>query len=418
MSRIKNLREEALEFHKVQPGKLEVRVTVPAKDRDDLTLAYSPGVAEPVKEIAENLENLDIYTNHANYVSIVSNGTAILGLGNLGAAASMPVMEGKSLLFKAFGDVDAFPLCVNTTDVDKIVEIVELTAPTFGGVNLEDIKAPECFDIEEKLKTRGIFKGPIFHDDQHGTAVVTLAGLINALKVVGKKIEDIKVVANGAGAAGIAIIKLLMSMGLKNVIMCDTKGAIYEGRAEGMNRWKEEIAKATNPEKYSGDLAGALVGADAFIGISAANVLNEDMIRSMAKDPIVFCQANPIPEIWPIERAFAAGAKVISTGRSDVINQINNVLAFPGMFRGAIDVRATDINDAMKVAAAYAIADIVKDEELSADYIIPSTFNPEVAPAVAAAVAKAAMDSGIARRPMDPQEVAENLKKRLANQYK
>lgn len=418
MSRIKNLREEALEFHKLQPGKLEVRVTVPAQDRDDLTLAYSPGVAEPVKEIAADLENLDIYTNHANYVSIVSNGTAILGLGDLGAAASMPVMEGKSLLFKAFGDVDAFPLCVNTTDVDKIVEIVELTSPTFGGVNLEDIKAPECFEIEEKLKARGIFKGPIFHDDQHGTAVVTLAGLVNALKVVGKKIEDIKVVANGAGAAGIAIIKLLMSMGLKNVIMCDTKGAIYEGRTVGMNPWKEEIAKATNPEKFSGDLAGALVGADAFIGISAANVLNEDMIRSMAKDPIVFCQANPIPEIWPIERAFEAGAKVISTGRSDVINQINNVLAFPGMFRGAIDVRATDINDAMKVAAAYAIAGIVTDEELSADYIIPSTFNPEVAPAVAAAVAKAAIDSGIARRPMDPQEVADGLKKRLANQYK
>lgn len=418
MSRIKNLREEALEFHKVQPGKLEVRVTVPAQDRDDLTLAYSPGVAEPVKEIAADLENLDIYTNHANYVSIVSNGTAILGLGDLGAAASMPVMEGKSLLFKAFGDVDAFPLCVNTTDVDKIVEIVELTSPTFGGVNLEDIKAPQCFEIEEKLKARGIFKGPIFHDDQHGTAVVTLAGLVNALKVVGKKIEDIKVVANGAGAAGIAIIKLLMSMGLKNVIMCDTKGAIYEGRTVGMNPWKEEIAKATNPEKFSGDLAGALVGADAFIGISAANVLNEDMIRSMAKDPIVFCQANPIPEIWPIERAFEAGAKVISTGRSDVINQINNVLAFPGMFRGAIDVRATDINDAMKVAAAYAIAGIVTDEELSADYIIPSTFNPEVAPAVAAAVAKAAIDSGIARRPMDPQEVADGLKKRLANQYK
>ncbi|AGA69595.1 malic enzyme [Desulfitobacterium dichloroeliminans LMG P-21439] len=418
MTRIKNLREEALEFHKVKPGKLEVRVTVPTKDRDDLTLAYSPGVAEPVKEIGADIENLDIYTNHANYVSIVSDGTAILGLGNLGPAAAMPVMEGKSLLFKAFGDVDAFPLCVNTNDVDKIVEIVELTSPTFGGVNLEDIKAPECFEIEEKLKARGIFKGPIFHDDQHGTAVVTLAGLVNALKVVDKKIEDVKVVANGAGAAGIAIIKLLMSMGLKNVIMCDTKGAIYDGRAAGMNPWKEEIAKATNPEKFSGDLAGALVGADVFIGISAPDVLNEDMIRSMAKDPIVFCQANPIPEIWPIQRAIDAGAKVISTGRSDVHNQINNVLAFPGMFRGAIDVRATDINDAMKVAAAYAIANIVTDEELTAEYIIPSTFNPEVAPAVAAAVAKAAMDSGIARRPMDPQEIADNLKKRLANQYK
>lgn len=418
MTRIKNLREEALEFHKVKPGKLEVRVTCPAQDRDDLTLAYSPGVAEPVKEIGKDLENLDIYTNHANFVSIVSNGTAILGLGDLGAAASMPVMEGKALLFKTFGDVDAFPICVNTKDVNKIIELVELTSPTFGGVNLEDIKAPECFQIEEGLKSRGIFKGPIFHDDQHGTAVVTLAGLYNALKVVGKKIEDVKVVANGAGAAGIAIIKLLMSVGLKNVIMCDTKGAIYQGRTVGMNPWKEQIAAATNPDKFSGDLAGALVGADVFIGVSAENVLNEEMIKSMAKDPICFCQANPIPEIWPIERALEAGAAVISTGRSDVINQINNVLAFPGMFRGAIDVRATDINDAMKIAAAKAIADCVKPEELNASFIMPSTLNPEVAPAVAAATAKAAIDSGIARNPIDPAIVAENLKKRLANQYK
>ncbi|MDA8226661.1 MAG: NAD-dependent malic enzyme [Desulfitobacterium hafniense] len=418
MSGIKNLREEALAFHKVRPGKLEIRVTVPAATRDDLTLAYSPGVAEPVKEIAKDLENLDVYTNHANAVCIVSDGSAILGLGNLGAAASMPVMEGKALLFKAFGDVDAYPICVNTNDTDKIVELVELMAPSFGGVNLEDIKAPECFKIEEALKNRGIFKGPIFHDDQHGTAVVTLAGLVNALKVVGKKIDEVKVVANGAGAAGIAIIKLLMSMGLKNVIMCDTKGAIYEGRTSGMNPWKEEIAKATNPEKFSGDLAGALVGADVFIGVSAPDVLNEEMIKSMAKDAIVFCQANPIPEIWPIERALEAGAAIISTGRSDVQNQINNVLAFPGMFRGAIDVRATDINDAMKVAAAYAIASIIPDEELRPDYIIPYTLNPEVAPAVAAATAKAAIDSGIARNPIDPEIVAENLRKRLANQYK
>jgi malate dehydrogenase (oxaloacetate-decarboxylating) len=291
-------------------------------------------------------------------------------------------------------------------------------APSFGGVNLEDIKAPECFEIEGKLKDRGIFKGPIFHDDQHGTAIVTLAGLVNALKVVGKKIEDIKLVANGAGSAGIAIVKLLMSMGLKNVIMCDTKGAIYKGRPYGMNKYKDEIAEATNPEKFDGDLAGALVGADVFVGVSAANVLTEDMIRSMAKDPICFCQANPVPEIWPIERAFEAGAAVISTGRSDVQNQINNILAFPGVFRGAIDVRATDINDAMKVAAAYAIANRVKPEDLRADNIIPSAFDPEVAPAVAKAVAKAAIDSGIARNPIDPEIVAENLKKRLANQYK
>lgn len=418
MSRIKNLREEALAYHSAKPGKLEVRVTTPAVDRDDLTLAYSPGVAEPVKEIGKDLENLDIYTNHANYVCIVSDGSAILGLGNLGAAASMPVMEGKSLLFKVFGDVDAFPICVNTNDTDKIIELVELMAPTFGGVNLEDIKAPECFKIEEGLKSRGIFKGPIFHDDQHGTAVVTLAGLYNALKVVGKNIGDVKVVANGAGAAGIAIIKLLMAEGLKNVIMCDSKGTIYEGRTEGMNPWKEEIAKATNPEKLKGSLADALKGADVFIGVSVPDTIDEAMIKTMAKDAIVFAQANPIPEIWPIERAIEAGAAVISTGRSDVQNQINNVLAFPGMFRGAIDVRATDINDAMKIAAAKAIASCVSDEELTADFIIPSTFNPEVAPAVAAATAQAAIDSGIARNPMDPKEVAANLKKRLANQYK
>ncbi|NLI93687.1 MAG: NAD-dependent malic enzyme [Peptococcaceae bacterium] len=418
MSRIKNLREEALAFHAAKPGKLEVRVTCPAANRDDLTLAYSPGVAEPVKEIAAEYANLDVYTNHANYVCIVSDGTAILGLGNLGGAAAMPVMEGKALLFKAFGDVDAFPICVSTNDTNKIVELVELMGPTFGGVNLEDIKAPECFMIEEALKARGIFKGPIFHDDQHGTAVVTLAGLYNALKVVGKKIEDIKVVANGAGAAGIAIIKLLMAEGLKNVIMCDTKGAIYQGRKEGMNPWKEQIAAATNPEKLSGSLRDVIKGADVFIGVSVPDSIDEDMIKSMAKDPIVFAQANPIPEIWPIERAINAGAAVISTGRSDVHNQINNVLAFPGMFRGAIDVRATDINDAMKIAAAKAIASCVKPEELNANFIIPSAFNPEVAPAVAAATAQAAMDSGIARNPMDPKVIAENLKKRLANQYK
>ncbi|MDR1322724.1 MAG: NAD-dependent malic enzyme [Gracilibacteraceae bacterium] len=417
-SRIKDLRAEALAYHKEKPGKLEIRVTTKTVDRDDLTLAYSPGVAEPVKEVAADIANLDLYTNHANAVCIVSNGTAILGLGNLGASAAMPVMEGKSLLFKAFGDVDAYPICVNTLDTAKIVELVELMAPTFGGVNLEDIKAPECFIIEEALKRNGVFKGAIFHDDQHGTAIVTLAGLYNALKVAGKDISKVKVVANGAGAAGIAIIKLLMAEGLENVIMCDTKGAIYEGRPEGMNPWKVEISQKTNREKYQGNLAGALKGADVFIGISGPNSLDEDMIKGMAKDPIVFAQANPIPEIWPIERATKAGAKVVSTGRSDTKNQINNVLAFPGVFRGAIDVRATDINDAMKIAAAKAIASVVKPSELNAEYIIPSAFDPEVAPAVAAATAKAAIDSGIARNPVDPAWVAENLKKRLANQYK
>ena len=361
---------------------------------------------------------LDVYTNHSNFVCVVSDGTAVLGLGDIGPGAAMPVMEGKSLLFKRFGDVDAFPICVNTKDTGKIVELVELMAPTFGGVNLEDIKAPECFEIEDSLKARGVFKGPIFHDDQHGTAVVTLAGLINALKVVGKKLEDILVVTSGAGAAGTAIIKLLMAVGLKNVIMCDSKGPIYEGRTQGMNKYKEAIAKATNPNKIKGTLADAIKGADVFIGVSVPDSLNEDMIKSMAKDPIVFAQANPIPEIWPIERAFNAGAKIVATGRSDLKNQINNVLAFPGIFRGAIDVRATDINDAMKIAAAKAIADLVTPDQLGPEYVIPTATDPNIGPAVAAATAKAAIDSGIARNPIDPQTVADNLRKRLANQAK
>ena len=414
MSRIKNLKEEALAMHKDYQGKIEVRVKVPVRDNDDLTLAYSPGVAEPCMEIHRNPDTLDTYTNHANFVCVVSNGTAVLGLGAIGAAAAMPVMEGKSLLFKTFGDVDAFPICVDTKDTAKIVELVELLAPTFGGVNLEDIKAPECFIIEDSLKKNGVFKGPIFHDDQHGTAVVTLAGLMNALKLVGKKLDDITVVTSGAGAAGIAIIKLLMALGLKNVIMCDSRGPIWQGRAEGMNPYKEDIAACTNPNRIKGGLADAIKGADVFIGVSAPNTLTEEMIRSMAKDPIVFAQANPIPEIWPIQRAKDAGAKVVATGRSDCPNQINNVLSFPGIFRGALDVCATDINDAMKIAAAKAIAALVKPEELSPEYIVPSTLNPEVAPQVAAATAKAAIESGIARKPQDPAVVAENLRKRLA----
>ena len=396
MSRIKNLKEEALAMHKDYQGKIEVRVKVPVRDNDDLTLAYSPGVAEPCMEIHRNPDTLDTYTNHANFVCVVSNGTAVLGLGAIGAAAAMPVMEGKSLLFKTFGDVDAFPICVDTKDTAKIVELVELLAPTFGGVNLEDIKAPECFIIEDSLKKNGVFKGPIFHDDQHGTAVVTLAGLMNALKLVGKKLDDITVVTSGAGAAGIAIIKLLMALGLKNVIMCDSRGPIWQGRAEGMNPYKEDIAARTNPNRIKGGLADAIKGADVFIGVSAPNTLTEEMIRSMAKDPIVFAQANPIPEIWPIQRAKDAGAKVVATGRSDCPNQINNVLAFPGIFRGAIDVRATDINDAMKIAAAHALAELVGDD-LSADYIIPAAFDPRVRDAVASAVEQAARASGVAR---------------------
>ncbi|MBR3663559.1 MAG: NAD-dependent malic enzyme [Desulfovibrio sp.] len=413
MSRIKDLRAEALALHKDNQGKIEVRVKVPAKDADDLTLAYSPGVAEPCLEINKDASTLDVYTNHSNFVCVVSNGTAVLGLGDIGADAAMPVMEGKSLLFKTFADVDAFPICVNTKDTEKIVELIELMAPTFGGVNLEDIKAPECFIIENALKKRGIFKGPIFHDDQHGTAVVTLAGLLNALKVVGKSLDDIKVVTSGAGAAGTAIIKLLMAQGLKNVIMCDSKGPIYEGRPQGMNPFKDEIAKATNPEKIKGSLKDAIRGADVFIGVSVPKALDEAMIQSMAKDPVVFAQANPIPEIWPLDRAHQAGAKVVASGRSDCPNQINNILAFPGIFRGAIDVRATDINDAMKIAAAHAIAALVPDNELAADKIIPFSFDPRVAPAVAKATAEAAIASGVARLKLDPESVAENLRKRL-----
>ena len=416
MSRIKNLREEALSLHKDNQGKIEVRVKVPARDGDDLTLAYSPGVAEPCLEINKDHNLLDTYTNHSNFVCVVSNGTAVLGLGDIGADAAMPVMEGKALLFKTFGDVDAFPICVNTRDTQKIVELVELLAPTFGGVNLEDIKAPECFIIENALKERGIFKGAIFHDDQHGTAVVTMAGLLNALKVVGKKLSEIKVVTSGAGAAGTAIIKLLMAVGLKNVIMCDSRGPIYEGRPQGMNKFKDEIARATNPDRVKGSLADAIRGADAFIGVSVPNALNEEMIRSMGKDPIVFAQANPIPEIWPLSRAREAGAKVLATGRSDCPNQINNILAFPGIFRGAIDVRATDINDTMKIAAAHAIADMVPENELSPEKIIPFSFDREVAPLVAAATARAAIASGVARLNIDPETVADNLRKRLARQ--
>ncbi|MCL1853721.1 MAG: NAD-dependent malic enzyme [Peptococcaceae bacterium] len=413
MSRIRNLREEALLFHQEHAGKIEVRVKCPAQDRDDLTLAYSPGVAEPCLEISRDPGALDVYTNHANFVCVVSDGTAVLGLGDIGPAAAMPVMEGKALLFKTFADVDAFPLCVDTKDPDKIVELIELMAPTFGGVNLEDIKAPQCFEIEGKLKARGRFRGPIFHDDQHGTAVVTLAGLVNALKVVDKKMADIKVVANGAGAAGIAIIRLLMACGLRDVIMCDSLGTLYEGRSQGMNPYKEEVARTTNQDRVRGGLGEALRGADVFIGVSVAGTLDEGMIGSMAKAPIVFAQANPIPEIWPVQRAVDAGAAVIATGRSDVRNQINNVLAFPGIFRGALDVRASDINDAMKIAAAYAIAGQVEASELCADSIVPSVFNPNVAPAVAAATARAALDSGVARKVVEPEVVAKTLKRRL-----
>ena len=403
---------ESLKLHYQWRGKLDIVPKMEVKDKQALSLAYTPGVAQPCLEIQKDVNKSYELTGRWNTVAVVTDGSAVLGLGDIGPEAGMPVMEGKCVLFKAFGDVDAFPICIKSKDVDEIVNTVYMISGSCGGVNLEDIAAPRCFEIEEKLKAKCDI--PIFHDDQHGTAIITLAGLINALKVVGKTKDQIKVVVNGAGAAATAITKLLVNYGIKNVIMCDSKGPIWEGRPEGMNKYKDAIAKATNPDKVKGTLADAIKGADVFIGVSVPDSLNEDMIRSMAKDPIIFAQANPIPEIWPIERATQAGAKVVATGRSDIKNQINNVLAFPGIFRGAIDVRATDINDAMKIAAAHAIADLVTPEKLSPDYIIPPATDPDVAPAVAAATARAAIESGIARNPVDPQSVAENLRKRLS----
>ena len=385
--------KESLKMHYELRGKLEVTSRAAVDTKDALSLAYTPGVAAPCLEIQKDVNKSYELTRRWNTVAVVTDGTAVLGLGDIGPEAGMPVMEGKCALFKAFGDVDAIPICVKTHDVDEIVKTVSLISGSFGGINLEDIAAPRCFEIEEKLKKCTDI--PIFHDDQHGTAVITLAGLMNALKVVGKNIEDIKIVTSGAGAAGIAIIKLLISMGLKNVIMTDRKGAIYEGR-DGLNPVKEEMAKITNRNHESGTLAEVIKGADVFIGVSAPGTLTQDMVRTMAKDPIIFACANPVPEIFP-DDAKAAGAAVVSTGRSDFPNQINNVLCFPGIFRGALDVRASDINDAMKIAAAKAIAGLVSDDELSADYILPKAFDPRVKTAVAEAVAKAARESGVAR---------------------
>ena len=400
------LREDALALHRDNVGKLEVRSKVPVRNSRDLSLAYSPGVAEPCLDIEKDKDLAYVYTNKGNFVAIVSNGTAVLGLGNIGALASMPVMEGKSVLFKTFAGVDAFPICLDTEDVEKVIQTVKLMEPTFGGINLEDISAPACFEIEERLKKE--MNIPVFHDDQHGTAIVVMAGMINALKVVGKGINSIRVVTNGAGAAGVAIIKLLMSMGVKDVIMCDTKGTIYTGRPVGMNKSKNEIAQVTNPQGLVGSLADALVGADVFIGVSAANTVTPEMVKTMAKDPIIFAMANPVPEIMP-DLAKEAGAKVVGTGRSDFPNQVNNVSAFPGIFRGALDVRASQINEEMKIAAAYAIASLVSDEERNADYVIPLAFDPRVAPAVAVAVAQAAMDSGVARIIVDTEEISKKV---------
>ena len=384
---------ESLKMHYELKGKIEVTARAAVDSKEALSLAYTPGVAQPCLVIKDDVNKSYELTRRWNTVAVVTDGTAVLGLGDIGPEAGMPVMEGKCVLFKAFGDVDAFPLCIRSKNVDDIVNTVALLAGSFGGVNLEDISAPRCFEIEKKLKERSDI--PIFHDDQHGTAVITLAGLINALKVVGKKIEDIKIVTSGAGAAGIAIIKLLMSMGLKNVIMTDRQGAIYEGR-EGLNDIKKEMAAITNFNKEKGKLADVIKGADVFIGVSAPGTLTGDMIRTMAKDPIIFACANPTPEIFP-EEAIAAGAAVVSTGRSDYPNQVNNVLCFPGIFRGALDVRASDINDEMKIAAAYALAGLVSDEELSPSYILPAAFDPRVKDAVAAAARAAAIKSGVAR---------------------
>ena len=386
--------KESLRLHKEWKGKLEVVTRVPVANKDDLSLAYTPGVAQPCLEIQKNIDASYELTRRWNMCLVVTDGSAVLGLGDIGPEAGMPVMEGKCVLFKAFGDVDAFPLCIKSHDVDEIVNTIYLISGSFGGVNLEDISAPRCFEIEKKLKEKCDI--PIFHDDQHGTAIITLAGLTNALKVVGKKKEEVHVVMNGAGAAAISIARLLLKAGIKNITLCDRKGAIYEGRPEGMNPVKDEMSKVTNLERKAGSLADMLKGADVFIGVSAPGAVTVDMVKTMAKDAIIFACANPTPEIFP-DDAKAGGAKVIATGRSDYPNQINNVLAFPGVFRGAFDVRAKDINDEMKIAAAEALAGLITDEELSPDYIIPKAFDKRVGPAVAKAVAEAAKKTGVAR---------------------
>lgn len=386
--------KESLRLHQEWKGKIEVIAKVPVNTKEDLSLAYTPGVAQPCLEIQKDVSKSYDLTRRWNTCLVVTDGSAVLGLGDIGPEAGMPVMEGKCVLFKAFGDVDAFPLCIKSHDVDEIVNTIYMISGSFGGVNLEDISAPRCFEIEKKLKEKCDI--PIFHDDQHGTAVITLAGLINALRVVGKKKEDVKIVFNGAGAAAISITRLLLSDGFKDITLCDRTGAIYQGRPKGMNPVKDDIAQVTNLSKQEGSLADVIAGADVFIGVSTAGAVTVDMVKSMAKDPIIFACANPTPEIFPDE-AKEGGAKVIATGRSDFPNQINNVLAFPGIFRGTFDVRASDINDEMKLAASYALADLISPEELNPEYIIPAAFDKRVGPAVAKAVADAARKSGVAR---------------------
>ena len=385
--------KESLRLHEQWQGKIEVKATVPVATKDDLSLAYTPGVAQPCLEIQKDIGKSYTLTRRHNLCAVITDGSAVLGLGDIGPEAGMPVMEGKCVLFKAFGGVDAFPLCIKSKDVDEFVNTVYLISGSFGGINLEDIAAPRCFEIERKLKEKCDI--PVFHDDQHGTAVITLAGLTNALKVVGKQKETVKVVTSGAGAAAVSIVKLLLAAGYRHITMCDRRGAIYKGR-ENLNWVKEELAEVTNPERRAGSLADMLVDADVFIGVSAPGMVTKEMVQTMNRDAIIFACANPTPEIFPDE-AKAGGAKVVCTGRSDYPNQINNVLAFPGIFRGAFDVRASDINEPMKMAAAQALADLISPEELSADYIIPAAFDPRVGPAVAKAVAEAARESGVAR---------------------
>ena len=399
-----NLRNDSLHLHREHKGKLEVRSKVAVENERDLSLAYSPGVAEPCKEIAQDPAKVYDYTMKGNTVAVVTDGTAVLGLGNIGPQAALPVMEGKAVLFKEFAGVDAFPICLGSTDAETIIQTVKLLEPGFGGVNLEDISAPTCFIVEQRLKDEmGI---PVFHDDQHGTAIVTLAGLINSLKLVGKGIENTKVVVNGAGAAGIAVVKLLSEFGFNDLIMCDTKGAIFKGRSYGMNPYKEEVADMSNYDRIEGLLGDVIKDTDIFIGVSAEGALTAEMVQTMAKDPIIFAMANPNPEILP-HLAKQAGARVVGTGRSDFPNQVNNVLAFPGIFRGALDVQASEINDAMKIAAVEAIAGLLEEHEIHEDYVIPAPFDLRVAPAVASAVAKAAIETGVAKHAFLPAAVSE-----------
>ena len=404
---------EALELHKRHQGKLATVPTVPIETRDDLSRAYTPGVAAPCLAIKEDPEKIYDYTTKGNMVAVVTNGTAVLGLGNIGAGAGLPVMEGKSILFKGFAGVDSVPICVNSTRVEDVVQVCRLIAPTYGGINLEDIKAPQCFDIENELKK--ILDIPVFHDDQHGTAIVVVSALLNAYKYLGRDLKTAKIVINGAGAAGQAIARLLFSYGIQTVVLCDTTGAVYEGRNENMNPYKDALAKVSNRQKEKGTLAQIIKGKDIFIGVSAPGSLTQDMIKSMSKAPVIMAMANPVPEILPDE-AIAAGARIVCTGRSDFPNQVNNLLAFPGIFRGALDVRAKEINDAMKIAAANAIASLISESELNETNIIASPLDPRVAPTVAAAVAKAALESGVARRTdITPEDVANHTRELLGH---